>query len=121
MLHWVAADADAYREIVEEDQLVSCKRSRFVRYMTRWRQWQRVADGSHCHPRRATTIRFPARERSRARQLERAGALELRPLNDIFDRRKSIPASRAFKSVGRFLAESADVPPANAEGRTIRI
>src|SRR3982751_4202221 len=41
MLHRVAADADAYREIVEEDQLVPCKRLRFVRYMTRWRSEER--------------------------------------------------------------------------------
>src|SRR3954468_10072281 len=121
MLHWVAADADAHREIVEEDQLVPCKRSRFVRYMTRWRQWQRVANGSHCHPCRTTTIRFPAAERSRASQLQRVGALELRPLNDVVDRRKSIPASRGFKSVERFLTQSADVPPANAEGGPIGI
>src|SRR3954469_5295706 len=121
MLHRMTADADPDREVVEEDQLVPCKRARFVRYMTRGRQRQCIADGSHRYPRRATTIRFPAAKRSRPRQLQRIGALELRPLNDIVDRRESTPPPGNLESFERFLAESADVPPANAECRTIRI
>src|SRR2546423_15009454 len=109
----MATDADADREVVEEDQLVTRERSRIVRRLTRRRQRQRVADRSHRYPRRAATIGFPTTECPRARQLQRVGTLQLRALDDVVDRRESIPASRCLQRVERFLATPTNVPPAN--------
>src|SRR5438105_8536018 len=110
----MAADTDAYREIVEEDQLVSTERAWIVRCLARRSERQRVSDRAHRRPRRAATIRLPAAEGSRASELQRVGALQLRALYDVIDRRESIPASRCLQSLERFLAESADVTPADS-------
>src|ERR1043165_7826916 len=121
MLHWMAVDADSDREIVEEDQLVTRQRTRLVRYVPRGCEWQTIANRSHCHPRRPATIRLPCGKRSGARQLQRIGALQFRSLHYIVDRREPIPAAGYLECLERFLAESANVPPADAKCRTIGI
>src|SRR4051812_21835358 len=121
MLHWVTADTDADREVVEEDQLIARECPRVVRRLTRGRQGQSITHRAHCDPRRATSIWLPEPERPRASELQRIGALEARSLYDVVDRRESVPASRRLECLERFLAESADVSPADAQRRPLRI
>src|SRR5438093_8874738 len=121
MLHRMAADTDADREVVEEDQLVTRERTRVIRCLSRRSEWQNVTHCPHCDPRGAASIRLPAAERSGARELQRIGSLQLCSLHDIVDRSETIPAPRCLQRLERFLAQPADVPPAYSERRPLRI
>src|SRR5438876_4604607 len=117
MLHRMAADTDADREVVEEDQLVVCERTRVVRCVSGRSEWQNVTHCPHRNPGSAAPIRLPAAECSGARELQRVGSLQLCSLYDIVDRCEAIPASRCFQCLERFLAQPADVTPAYSERR----
>src|SRR5437762_8175170 len=121
MLHWMATDADANREIIEEDQLVPREWTRVVRRLPRRSERQRVANGTHRHPRRAPPIRLPTSERSRPRELQRIGPLQLGALYDIVDRGESVPASGCLQGLESFFAEPADMPPADSQSGPIGI
>src|SRR4051812_32948190 len=121
MLHRMAADADADREVVEEDQLVARESSRIVRYPPRRSEREAVPNRADRDPRGAPAIRLPASERAGPRQLQRIGSLQLRSLHYIVDRCETIPPSSGLQSVERFLAQTADVPPPDAKRRLLRI
>src|SRR5438876_2398690 len=115
MFHRMATDADADREVVEEDQLVACERTWVVRCLSRRSEWQNVTHCTHRDPCRAAAIWLPAAECSGACELQRVRSLQLCPLHDIIDRCETIPTPRCLQCFERFLAQPADVAPADSE------
>src|SRR2546427_2556369 len=121
MLHRMAADTDADREVVEEDQLVACERTRVVRCVSGRSEWQNITNCPHRNPGGATSIGLPTAKSSSTRELQRVRPLQPGSLDHVVDRCEAIPASRCFQCLERFLAQPADVTPAYSERRPVRI
>src|SRR5947209_7789595 len=99
VLHRMAADADPNREIIHENQLIACERTRLVRHLARRRQRQTISDRAHRHPRCSATVGLPAAECTGASELQRISTLKLCSVDNVFDRRKAIPASRCLERI----------------------
>src|SRR6266404_2025821 len=113
MLHRMAVDTDADREVVEEDQLVARERTRVVGCDPCRSEWQAVPHRAHRDPRGAAAIRLPGTEGTGACEMQRIGPLQLCPLHHVVDRREAVPSSRGFQRIEGFLTEPADMTPAD--------